>query len=211
MDKQKVLDELRKKAQDDERLPLKKGATNLVFGSGNPNAEILFIGEGPGYWEDIKAEPFVGPAGALLNQLLSLIKVDRKDVFITNVIMYRPPQNRDPMPVEINAFKPYIDGIIDTINPKLIVTLGRFSMGKFLPGVFISKVHGKPADVEWKGRKVNVLPMYHPAAALRSGEVKMKLKEDFLLIPKILEEVKTQKDSEKDARMDKEPDQMKLI
>src|SRR5512137_438913 len=140
MDKADELRKLKSKSLNDESLPLRSNAKNLVFGTGNPNAEILFIGEGPGYWEDIKGEPFVGNAGALLNQLLSLIKVERKEVFITNVIMYRPPNNRDPEPSEIKAFEPYLDKIIGIISPKLIVTLGRFSMAKFLPGVFISSV-----------------------------------------------------------------------
>jgi len=192
MTKKDELTKLKEKVLDDDSLPLKKGATNLVFGVGNPNAEILFIGEGPGYWEDIKGEPFVGNAGALLNQLLSLIKVERSSVFITNVIMYRPPENRDPLPEEIKAFEPYLDEIINIIDPKIIITLGRFSMAKFLPGVFISSVHGKDKELLWKEKNITVIPMYHPAAGLRSLEVKEKLKQDFLMLPDILEKTKHQ-------------------
>ena len=187
-EKRKKLIDLRKKALDDDSLPLKEGATNLVFGEGNVETDILFIGEGPGRWEDVKARPFVGNAGALLNQMLELIQIDRKDVFITNVIMYRPPDNRDPEQEEIEAFAPYVDGIIETINPKMVVTLGRFSMAKFVPNVMISNVHGKPRTIKWKGIEFIVLPMYHPAAALRNGDIKFKFKRDFEQIPEILKD-----------------------
>lgn len=176
--------------KSDKNLPLRDGATNLVFGDGSPNAEVLFIGEGPGYWEDIKGIPFVGNAGALLNQLLMKIEIQRKDVYITNVVHFRTPENRDPESTEINAFKKYLDQIIKIIDPKIIVTLGRFSMAKFLPGVFISSVHGKEKVVDWEGKQITVIPMYHPAAALRSSEVKLKLTMDFERIPQILRDIK---------------------
>lgn len=169
-------------------LPLKKGATNLVFGEGNPDARIFFLGEGPGYWENMKGRPFVGNAGGLLNQLLQSIKLVREDVFITNVVCYRPPSNRDPLPEEISAFQPYIDAMLEVIRPKVVVTLGRFSMGKFLPGTKISIVHGKVFDVNWRGRQIKVVPMYHPAAALRNGNVMIQIKEDFLKLPELLKE-----------------------
>lgn len=187
--RRKFLIDLRNKALEAD-LPLKSGATNLVFGEGNVMSELLFIGEGPGHWEDMKARPFVGNAGALLNQMLAAIKIERKDVFITNVIMYRPPQNRDPELIEIKAFEPYLDGIIETIKPKIIITLGRFSMAKFLPNVTITTVHGKKFDVDWKGDKYIILPMYHPAAALRNGEIKRRFVEDFQKIPDVLENTK---------------------
>ncbi len=186
MSKREKLIKLRKKALKDKKLPRFKGATKLVFGAGNPDAKILFIGEGPGYWEDVKGIPFVGNAGALLNQMLMKIKMERDEVFITNVVMYRPPGNRDPKPEEIAAFEQYLDGIIEVIEPKMIVTLGRFSMAKFIPGVYISNVHGKPRLVDWGGKKIIVLPMYHPAAALRNGEVKAKFSRDFEKIPDIM-------------------------
>jgi DNA polymerase len=184
----KKLQEIKSRMERDKTLPLRKGATNLVFGEGNPNAKIFFLGEGPGYWEDAKGRPFVGNAGALLNQLLYSIKLPRQDVFITNIICFRPPANRDPLPEEIAAFAPYIDAIITTVNPGVIVTLGRFSMAKFLSGAKISLVHGEPHGVDWKGRELTVVPMYHPAAALRSGEILRQIKADFAQLPDIIKE-----------------------
>lgn len=193
MSKTLKLNILKKKMQLDKSLPLRSGATNLVFGEGNPNTIIFFLGEGPGYWEDVKGRPFVGNAGGLLNHLLQSIKLERDDVFITNVVCFRPPENRDPTDEEIRAFGPYIDEMIEIIRPKIVVTLGRFSMAKFLPGVKISAVHGRIYDVNWKGRIVKVIPMYHPAAALRSLEIMHQTKEDFLKIPEILKETKVLK------------------
>ena len=187
-EKQKALNKLKEKMNRDETLPLRKGATNLVFGEGDSDAKVMFIGEGPGYWEDQKGQPFVGNAGAFLNQLLQSIKLPREHVFITNVINYRSPGNRDPLPEEIAAFSPYIDKMIEIIKPKMIVTLGRFSMAKFLPGVKISDVHGKLHTVDWKGREIIIVPMYHPAAGLRNGEIKRRTVEDFQKLPEILKE-----------------------
>ncbi len=189
MGKKEELQKLKEEMKKDGSLPLKKGATNLVFGVGDPETKILCVGEGPGYWEDQKAEPFVGAAGQLLNQLLHSINLERKDVFITNVVHHRPPSNRDPLPEEIGAYGKYLDKIIEIINPKVIVTLGRFSMGKFLPNTRITSTHGKVFKVNWKGREIVVVPMYHPAAALRSSQVMREEKEDFLKLPKVLEEV----------------------
>ena len=187
--KTKKLTKLYLKMKADKTLPLQEGATNLVFGAGNPAAEIVFIGEGPGYWEDQKGKPFVGNAGKFLDQLLHSIKLPREVVFITNVVNYRPPENRDPLPEEMAAFQPYVDKMIDIIKPKIIVTLGRFSMAKFIPGVKISDVHGKEKTIDWKGRKIVIVPMYHPAAGLRNGEVKRRTIEDFSKIPDILSRV----------------------
>ena len=186
--KTKKLTKLYLKMKADKTLPLQEGATNLVFGAGDPAAEIMFIGEGPGYWEDQKGKPFVGNSGKFLDQLLHSIKLPRETVFITNVINYRPPENRDPLPEEMAAFQPYIDKMIDIIRPKIIVTLGRFSMAKFIPGVKISNVHGKKQMINWEKRKIIVIPMYHPAAGLRNGEVKRRTIEDFSRIPAILKE-----------------------
>jgi uracil-DNA glycosylase family 4 len=207
MGKKEKLDEFKNKALEDGSLPLKSGATNLVFGVGNPDAEILCIGEGPGYWEDIKAEPFVGNAGMLLNRLLASIDIKREDVYITNVVMHRPPNNRDPEASEIKAYQLYLDGIIDTINPRVILTLGRFSMAKFLPGVLISSVHGKPREVQWKDKSLTIIPMYHPAAALRSGEIMEKIRNDFAKIPQIL----AKKNEENSDTIKKESEQIKLF
>ena len=188
MSKKELLDELKRKMEKDKSLPLKAADTNLVFGVGNPETEILFIGEGPGYWEDIKAEPFVGNAGKLLDMLLRSINISREEVYITNVVHHRPPDNRDPLPEEMVAYGVYLNKIIETIDPRVIVTLGRFSMAKFLPGARISSVHGKMQRVNWKGKEIVVVPMYHPAAALRNGEVMRQIKEDFLKLPDILRE-----------------------
>lgn len=191
MDKREKLAKLKKVMQEDFSLPLRKEAVNLVFGEGNFNAELFFLGEGPGYWEDQKARPFVGNAGALLDKLLQSIKVDRKDVFITNVVCFRPPNNRDPLPEEIEAFKKYIDEMINIIDPKIIITLGRFSMAKFISNVFISSVHGRLFNIKWNGKEKIVIPMYHPAAALRNGNVMNMIKNDFLQIPEVLKDVKS--------------------
>ena len=188
--KTKKLTELYLKMKADKTLPLQDGATNLVFGAGNPAAEIMLIGEGPGYWEDQKGKPFVGNSGKFLDQLLHSIELPRETVFITNVVNYRPPENRDPLPEEMAAFQPYIDKMIDIIEPKIIITLGRFSMAKFIPGVKISDVHGKKKTIDWKGRKMIIVPMYHPAAGLRNGEMKRRTIKDFSKIPDILIETK---------------------
>ena len=201
--KQDLLDQLKKKMSEDNTLPLKKEATNLVFGEGDPEAEIMCIGEGPGYYEDQKARPFVGNAGAFLNQLLAVAGYERENVYITNVIHYRPPENRDPEANEIAAFKPYLDKMIEIIEPDVILTLGRFSMGKFLPDARISKVHGKNYNVSWQGKDLVVIPMYHPAAGLRNPTVKAETIEDFKNLPKIMEvlEKKENKDQDKGEQM----------
>jgi DNA polymerase len=182
--------------QKDKHLPLRKMAVNLVFGVGDPDSKVLFIGEGPGYWEDQKGEPFVGNAGKLLDSLLQSIKLDRSMVYTTNVVHHRPPENRDPYPEEIEAYAPYLDEIIAIIKPKIIVTLGRFSMGKFLGGVKITAVHGRRFSINWKGNNLMVMPMFHPAAGLRSSEVLRLTKEDFLKLPEFLNDIKEEPKSE---------------
>ncbi|MCX6704000.1 MAG: uracil-DNA glycosylase [Candidatus Woesebacteria bacterium] len=190
MTKFEELHKLEGEMEKDDTLPLKKGATKLVFGTGNTNAEILCIGEGPGYNEDMQGEPFVGQAGKLLDRLLVMAGLERKQVFITNVVHHRAPENRDPTPEEISAYGKYLDKIIEIINPKIIMTLGRFSMAKFLPNVFISGVHGKKYDIYWHGRDIIVIPMYHPAAALRNGTVMELEKNDFLQLKEKLSKMK---------------------
>jgi DNA polymerase len=181
-----ALHRLKDKMEKDDSLPLKKGATKLVFGSGNTETKILLIGEGPGRNEDVTGLPFVGQAGKLLDKFLLLAGLERKKVFITNVVHHRPPENRDPLPEEISAYGKYLDEIIKIIKPKLIITLGRFSMAKFLPEVFISQVHGK----EFKVGNFVIVPMYHPAASLRNGNVLRMEEADFKnlksILPKIL-------------------------
>ncbi len=193
------LESLKKKMAADTSLPKYEGATQLVFGDGNVDAEVMCIGEGPGYWEDQKGRPFVGNAGGLLNRLLGIAGLTREEgfvesgpesIFITNVVNYRPPGNRDPEPQEIAAFATYIDKMIEIIKPRVIVTLGRFSMAKFLPTARISSVHGKTFEIEWKGINLLVIPMYHPAAALRNGAVMEESRRDFAKLPEYLKKLK---------------------
>lgn len=199
MNRQKNLDEIAGRVKKCTRCSLYKDANNPVPGEGSPEAEIMFIGEGPGYHEDRLGRPFVGQAGKLLDQLLQLIKVDRKDVFIGNMVKHRPPGNRDPLPAEIEACRPFLDEQVKIIDPKIIVTLGRFSMNKFLPGEYISKIHGQARFVNLAGKKRIVMPMYHPAAALRNGRIMVEIKEDFKKLPRFLEE-KIEEDREEDNR-----------
>ncbi len=196
MSKFEDLHKLKDEMEADNSLPLKKGATNLVFGVGNTETKILCIGEGPGYWEDMKSEPFVGNAGKLLDRLLLLAGLERKKVFITNVVHHRPPENRDPTPEEIGAYGKYLDRIIKIINPEVILTLGRYSMAKFLPGVSISSVHGKRYDILWNGMNLTIVPMYHPAAALRNGNVMNAEKDDFLKLKDLLKNLDEKKEKE---------------
>ncbi len=189
MNKYQTLHELKDKMEKDDSLPLKKGADKLVFGSGNTEAKILLIGEGPGRNEDLQGLPFVGQAGKLLDKLLLLSGLERRKVFITNIVHHRPPENRDPLPNEVESYGKYLDQIIKIIKPKMIITLGRFSMAKFLPNVFISDVHGKKFDVIFEGDNLSVIPMYHPAASLRNGKILEAEKNDFLELKKVLDEI----------------------
>ena len=162
--------------------PLAEGRTQTVPGDGDPQAELMFIGEAPGFHEDRQGRPFVGQAGRLLDQLLSEIQLTRADVFVANVLKCRPPNNRDPLPEEIATCDPFLSEQIDLIRPKLIVPLGRFAMQHLLPRATISRAHGKAARA---GRHL-IFPVYHPAAALRQGTMMRTLREDFLQIPAIL-------------------------
>lgn len=215
MDKVAQLADLKQRLDADKSLPLRDGATQLVFGDGNPDAEIYFLGEAPGYFEDQQGRPFVGQAGKLLDKMLQLIGIARKDVYISNVVRFRPPANRDPEPGELASFAPYVDEEIEIINPKLIVTLGRFSMGKFIPDVKISQVHGQARIVDWKGRQITVMPMYHPAAALRAGEVLKLFEKDFTKIPALLESIKNEgapaTEVVETEKIDDGPKQLELI
>lgn len=190
MSKFEKLHKLKDEMEKDDSLPLKKGATRLVFGTGNTEAKILCIGEGPGFNEDREGLPFVGQAGKLLDKLFPLAGIARREVFITNVVHHRPPGNRDPEPTEIEAYGKYLDKIIEIIDPEVILTLGRFSMAKFLPNVFISSVHGKKYNVNWKGKNIAVVPMYHPAASLRNSSILEAEKTDFFQLKEILRKMK---------------------
>lgn len=171
-------------------LPLVSLAHEIVPGEGNPMAEIMFIGEAAGRNELEQRRPFVGVAGRLLNRRLEAIGVRREDVYISNVVKTRPPNNRDPLPAEIQAYRAFLDAEIEIIDPKLIVTLGRFSMGKFLPEVKIGQVHGRVFQVEFNGKARFVMPLYHPAAALRRKLFLETFIQEFGRIPKVLAYVK---------------------
>jgi len=164
--------------------------TNAVPGEGSYSAEVMFIGEGPGRDEDAQGRPFVGAAGKLLTQLIESIGLTRDQVFIANVVKCRPPNNRDPELDEIATCFPYLERQVELIKPKLIVTLGRHSMGRFLPGLKISEVHGQPkrANGIWQTRQV-YLPLYHPAVALYDPSKKEVLFSDFKKIPIILKKI----------------------
>jgi uracil-DNA glycosylase family 4 len=164
------------------RCELYKHALKGVPGEGAPDAEIMLIGEAPGFHENQQGRPFVGAAGQFLEQLLGSVGLTRKDVFIGNVVKHRPPENRDPQPDEIAACAPYLQRQIDAIDPKVIVTLGRFSMSYFFPGEKISKIHGVPRR---HGSRL-IVPMYHPAAALHQGSLRRVVEEDFLRVTQAL-------------------------
>lgn len=183
---QAKLDVLKEQIIADKTCPeLAASATQLVMGDGNPKADIVFIGEAPGKNEDLKGLPFVGAAGKFLDEMLGTIGLNREDIYITNIVKYRPPNNRDPLPEEKEAFLPYLQQQMAIIKPKLIVTLGKHSMECFLPGLRISDVHGQPKR---KNGQV-YLPLFHPAAALYNGGLRQTLLDDFASIPAILEKL----------------------
>lgn len=170
------------------RCRLHETRTQAVPGEGDPSTEVLFVGEGPGFNEDRQGRPFVGRAGDLLVRLLGSIGWRREDVFITNVVKCRPPDNRDPEPDEIAACEPYLRRQLEVLDPAVVVTLGRHSMGRFMPGARISQVHGtmRPADPETGARDALVFAMYHPAAALRTPAIERESYADVAQVPAAL-------------------------
>jgi DNA polymerase len=186
------------------RCSLCKTRTRAVPGEGNPDADIVFIGEGPGFYEDQQGRPFVGPAGKFLDELIGSIGLKRSDVFICNVIKCRPPNNRDPLPGEISECKDWLDLQLEAIIPKVIVTLGRYSMGRYFPGQAISRIHGQPRQLDG----VIVVPMYHPAAALHQGSLRRTIEEDFKKLPAVLAQTLQQ---EEEQAKEPEPVQMQLL
>ena len=162
-----------------------EGRTLAVPGEGPIPSDIMFVGEAPGSNEDKQGIPFVGQAGKLLDSLLEKIGMDRNKVYITNIVKCRPPNNRDPIPIEIESCRPYFDKQIKLVEPKVIVGLGRFALSYFLPGNSISKVHGELFD--WNG--VYFFPMYHPAAALHQGNLRQVLESDISKIPKLIQQI----------------------
>jgi uracil-DNA glycosylase family 4 len=190
MDKASKLEELNKKWQKECTCELRKTATQAVFGSGSANAEIIFIGEAPGKNEDEKGIPFVGAAGKFLDEMLAEIKLQREDIYITNIVKYRPPNNRDPLPEEKADCREWLLGELKIIKPKLIVFLGRHAMNNFFPELQIGKAHGKMLVKVFKGMSTKYFfPLYHPAAALYDGSMREVLLSDFKKIPKVLKEI----------------------
>jgi len=190
-DKQAQLDRVRADILEKNICPeLAETATNLVMGDGNLNAEIVFIGEAPGKNEDEQGLPFVGAAGKFLNEMLASAGMKRSDVYITNIVKYRPPNNRDPFPEEKKAFWPYLLKQLQIIQPKVVITLGRHSMEYFLPEMRISQIHGQAKRIRFGDDKLVIVPLYHPAAALYNGSLRETLIDDFMNVPRIIELMK---------------------
>jgi DNA polymerase len=198
-----TLTELYEEIAGCQRCILAQSRKNPVPGEGPQNAQVLFIGEGPGFHEDQQGRPFVGAAGHFLEELLAEIDLTREDVYICNVIKCRPPQNRDPLPEEIEACKPFLDRQIEIISPQMIVTLGRFSMERYFPGAKISQVHGQPRKIGG----IIYYPMYHPAAALHQPKWRQVVQDDMGRIPQIL----SQADRIADVELPQDAEQLSLF
>lgn len=184
MNAEAVLKEIAEQTSVCTRCKLHYSRRNAVPGAGNPNSTLMFIGEGPGFHENQQGLPFVGAAGSFLDELLDEAGLKREDVFITNVVKCRPPGNRDPQPEELEACKPYLERQITAINPDVIVTLGRFSMGHFINNGKISSIHGRSF---WSNGRM-IVPMYHPAAALHQPSLRSVVVEDFQKLPGMIKE-----------------------
>lgn len=191
MKKQKLLEVLNQKMAQKCTCSLRATAINVVPGEGSAHAAILFIGEAPGKKEDEQGKPFIGAAGKFLSEMLASIRLSREDIYITNVVKYRPPANRDPLPEEVADCWPWLEAQIQLINPKLIVPLGRHAMERFMKGKKISEVHGQLFALELPNLGTrNFYTLYHPAAALYNGSMRQVLLEDFSRIPKLLKKLK---------------------
>ena len=192
MEKQEKLKELHASFEKNCACELKKVATQAVWGNGNADSQIIFIGEAPGKKEDEQGIPFIGSAGKFLEVMLKEIGMERSDIYITNIVKYRPPNNRDPLPEEKSACRQWLIEELNLINPKLIVFLGRHSMNDFFPNEKISQIHGKHLVKEFNHIECkNFLPLYHPAAALYNGGMREVLMDDFKKIPKVLKKIKS--------------------
>ena len=198
-----LLTELHEEVANCQDCVLAQGRKNSVPGEGPENAEIVFIGEGPGFHEDQQGRPFVGAAGNLLEELLESIGLRREDVYICNVIKCRAPGNRDPLPEEIEACKKFLDRQVEIISPRMIVTLGRFSMERYFPGAKISQIHGQPRKI---GGIIHY-PMYHPAAALHQPKWRQVVKDDMSKIPQLL----AQSDSIAEVDLPQDTEQLSLF
>ena len=195
-ERRRTLDQIAAEVAVCKLCPLHVGRTNAVPGQGHPETEVVFVGEGPGFNEDQQGRPFVGAAGGLLNELLKAIGWRREEVYITNVVKCRPPQNRDPEPAEIAACAPYLRRQLDVLDPALVVTLGRYSLQTFMPGARIGAVHGTVGAVDPATGAANAMTyaMYHPAAALRASSLKQTMLEDMAGIPQALIDSRTRRE-----------------
>ncbi len=191
MNKQSALLQLHARHAQENTCELKKAAKQAVFGHGNPAAEIVFIGEAPGKKEDETGVPFVGAAGKFLDEMLARASLKREDIYVTNIVKYRPPENRDPSPEEIRACESWLHEELAFIKPKVIATLGRYSLNHFIPDAKISEVHGTAfrRDIPGLGPQV-FFALYHPAAALYNGGMRETLIKDFLKVPKLVKQIK---------------------
>lgn len=187
-EKQKKLDEIAQKIAATEGGPLAALGVNPVPGEGSPDAKVMFIGEAPGFHENEQKRPFVGVSGQLLRRTMAESGFPPEENFITNIVKFRPPENRDPSPEEIEFFRPFLDEQIKIIDPKIIATVGRYSMYKFLgQGASITKIHGQPRRVTWEGKSIIIFPMFHSAAALRDTRVMAEFKNDFKKLKELVE------------------------
>lgn len=200
MNPNEVLEQIASQVSGCQKCPLHHSRKKAVPGAGPANAEVMFIGEGPGFHENEQGLPFVGAAGKFLDELLAGIGMQRAEVFITNVVKCRPPSNRDPELAELQACDDYLERQIQAINPKVIVTLGRYSMAKFVPNVKISQVHGQ---ARWVNGRL-VVPMFHPAAALHQGSLKPVVERDFARLPELIQQA-AQAMKSKDGTLDDPP------
>ncbi len=215
MSAEETISQIAKEVSVCTRCALHEGRKKSVPGEGPANAEIMFIGEGPGFHENEQGRPFVGAAGKFLDQLLAQAGVTRADVFIANVVKCRPPGNRDPLPEELAACDTHLEAQIKAINPSIIVTLGRFSMGKFVSGAKISAIHGQMRKVDDRF----VIPMFHPAAALHQAALKPAILGDFAKLPELLKQARAalgknavvEKKKEEAPKQNEEPKQLSLF
>ncbi len=192
MTPEEILAAVAEEVQNCTKCPLHLARRKAVPGEGPANAKIMFIGEAPGFHENVQGRPFVGAAGEFLDELLAKAGLKRSEIFITNVVKCRPPGNRDPEPQELAACEPYLDRQIRAIRPKIIVTLGRFSLAKFVPNPKISQMHGKP--IRLRGQLI--VPMYHPAAALHQPSLRKIVEADFARLPEIIAQAETIEETE---------------
>lgn len=196
-ERRRTLDQIAAEVAVCSLCPLHAGRTSAVPGEGHPETEVVFVGEGPGFNEDQQGRPFVGAAGGLLNELLKAIGWKREEVYITNVVKCRPPQNRDPEPAEIAACAPYLHRQLEALDPALVVTLGRHSLQTFMPGARIGAAHGtvKPVDPATGASRAVSYAMYHPAAALRANSLRETMLEDMAGIPQVLIDARARRES----------------